>query len=419
MGKDFDVLIVGAGMVGATIACGLAKANLSVAIVDTQPPSSFKPSQAPHIRVSAVSHASERVLKNVGAWNNIVSKRVCPYRRLAVSEMPSKAGLSAYLPDISDWARTEFNCHSIGQSHLGHIVENDIVQLGLHETMNDIDGLSVFCPDEILELCLTSSPNKITLKKAGELSAKLVIGADGAQSKVRIEAKLGQYKEQYEQQAFVCTVTYQGKQEDITWQSFTSHGPLAFLPLADSGGKHFASLVWYDFPEQIQKLQNLSDQELLAICQSTYPKALPDLLSVVGKASFPLFKSHALDYVKKGVALAGDAAHTINPLAGQGVNLGFMDAAVLIEVISNAAIKGQDIASFDVLKEYQRLRKGENQTMMNIMDAFYYGFCNEKIPLRIARNIGLGFANRLGFAKNNVMKFAIGASGALPKLART
>lgn len=418
MSKTFDVIIIGAGMVGATIACGLARANLSVAIVDAQKTPKFDQNKPPDIRVSAISYASEQVLKNVGAWQHILNKRLCPYRRLAVNEMPADKGLSALLPDISAWARTEFSAEAIGQDHLGHIIENNIVQLGLHETMQNLDGISFFCPDQIIEMDLENRDKKIVLESAGEIEARLVIGADGAQSKVRSIAKLGQFREQYEQQAFVSVVSYQGKQEDITWQSFTSHGPMAFLPLADIGGEHFASLVWYDHPEQIRKLKALDDESLLKTLQSSYPKELPTLDRLLDTASFPLFKSHAISYVKEGIVLAGDAAHTINPLAGQGVNLGFMDAAVLIEVLAQAVINELDIASLAVLNEYQRLRKFENQAMMSIMDAFYYGFSNDKLPLRVARNLGLGIANNLGIAKNNVMKFAIGATGKLPKLAR-
>lgn len=418
MSSEFDVVIVGAGMVGATIACGLARSNLKVAIVDPQIAVPYIENEQPHIRVSAISFASEQVLKNVGAWSYISSKRNCPYRRLAVNEMPAKEGLAATLPDISNWARTEFDAQTIGQTHLGHIIENDIVHLALHEQMANLNSLSVFCPDEVVSMTLQGPQKKLVLAKQGELTARLVIGAEGAQSQVRIQAGIGQSREQYEQQAFVCTVRYQGLQEDITWQSFTPHGPIAFLPLSDVGENHYASLVWYDYPERIAQLKALSDEDLLNYFQREYSDSLPPLLSIEERASFPLFRSHAFDYVKQGLALAGDAAHTINPLAGQGVNLGILDAAALIEVLIQATMNNEDIASETVLKRYQKARRTENQIMMTAMDAFYYGFSNDVLPLRILRNIGLGLANNAGFAKNNVMKYAIGASGELPKLAK-
>lgn len=418
MSTTFDVLIVGAGMVGSTIACGLARSGLKIGIIDQQLPPDYVVDQAPHIRVSALSFASEQVLRHVGAWPNIASKRICPYRRLAVNERPSNEGLSSWLPDISGWARTEFNAEAIGQSHLGHIVENDIVQLALHETMRTLDEIRIFCPDNIVSMQLDGAEKQIVLEKHGKLQARLVIGADGAQSRVRGAAGFGQFREQYEQQAFVCTVAYQGRQEDITWQSFTAHGPMAFLPLADSGQRHFASLVWYDHPGRIKELKKMEDAELLSTLQNNYPDELPRLETLIERASFPLFKSHALNYVKDGVALAGDAAHTINPLAGQGVNLGFLDAAVLIEVIAQAVMNDTDFTSVEILSEYQDRRRLENQAMMHVMDAFYYGFSNDKLPLRVVRNLVLGLANHAGFAKNRVMKYAIGAAGELPKLAK-
>lgn len=418
MSSAFDVVIAGAGMVGATIACGLARSNLKVAVIDPQPPQPYLPEEAPHIRVSAISYASEQVLKHVGAWNGITAKRLCPYRRLAVNELPATQGLSARLPDISGWARTEFNAADIGQGHLGHIIENDIVHLALHEQMHRLPSLSIFCPEEITDMQLDGDIKQLQLATGKALTARLVIGAEGAFSMVRLKAGIGQSREQYTQQAFVCTVSYEGQQQDITWQSFTPHGPIAFLPLADVGNTHYASLVWYDAPESISRLKHMSEEDLMTFFQKAYPKELPKLLSIVERASFPLFRSHAFDYIKPGIAIAGDAAHTINPLAGQGVNLGLMDAAVLIEVLIQANMNNEDIASKTVLKRYQQARKKENQLMMATMDAFYYGFSNNILPLRVLRNIGLGLANRAGIAKHQVMRYAIGASGELPKLAR-
>ena len=216
MSSTFDVVIVGAGMVGSAIACGLARSGLSVAIVDPQAPVGFIKNEAPHIRVSAVSYASEQILKNIGAWPFIEAKRLCPYRRLAVNEMPAKQGLSSLLPDISSWAQTEFSAEAIGQTHLGHIIENDIVHLALHETMHQLENISLFCPDRIESMDLSADHKRFILAEAGEIQSRLVIGADGANSRVRTAANLGQYKEKYEQHAFVCTVSYEGAQEDIT-----------------------------------------------------------------------------------------------------------------------------------------------------------------------------------------------------------
>lgn len=418
MHKQYDVIIMGGGMVGSAIACGLAQAGMSVAVLERQLPKAFEADELPRTRVSAISYASEQILSNLGAWNAIVPERRCIYRRLAVNELPASSGIAAKLPDISKWARTEFNCASIGKEHLGHIIENDNIQLALHARMADWSNIDVLSPVQVACMDLDGERKAITTQCGQSLEAKLVIGADGAQSAVRAEAGIGQFKEQYEQQAFVATLSYEGTQQDITWQSFTKHGPIAFLPLADVGGRHYASLVWYDQQDSIDQLINLSDDELLKHFQHAYPEELPKLLTLEDRARFPLYKSHALNYVKPGIALVGDAAHTINPLAGQGVNLGFMDAAVLIETLLKARLNDEDFASLAVLKRYEKSRRLANQSMMSLMDMFYYGFGNKHIPVRIARNLGLGLAQRMGFAKNKVLEYAIGMAGDLPQLAR-
>lgn len=418
MNNSYDVVVVGAGMVGATIACGLAQSGLSLAIIDSHVGAQYVADSVPHIRVSALSFASEQVLRHVGAWHFIEQKRLCPYRRLAVHEQHPTTGLAAILPDISTWARTEFCAADIGKSHLGHIVENDLIQLSLHQTMARHENIQQYCPARITAMQLDDEIKLLTLDDGTVLESRLVIGADGAQSQLRQAADIGQFREQYEQHAMVCTVSYQGAQQDITWQMFTEHGPLAFLPLADSGDKHYASLVWYDTPSNIASLMALGADQLREHLQAAYPAQLPKLDAVHAKARFPLFKSHAHHYVRPGIALAGDAAHTINPLAGQGVNLGFMDAAVLIEILGQARLADQGYSSLEVLRNYEQQRRFENQSMMSLMDAFYYGFGSQHLPLRAARNVGLGIAQRAGFAKNKVMQYAIGARGALPRLAQ-
>ncbi len=426
MTNAYDVIIIGAGMVGATIACGLAPSQLKVAIVDPVAPPDFVAGEQPHIRVSALSYASEQILRNVGAWKFLEQTRICPYRHLAVNELPAKDGIAAVLPDISTWARTRFSASDIGQEHLGHIAENDLIQHSLHQAMAEHGNIDIQCPQRVASMDLDGPSKQVTLEDGSVLSAPLIIGADGARSQVRAEASIGQYKEQYEQHAFVATVTYSGSAQDITWQSFTEHGPLAFLPLAgkvnggpdDSRDRHYGSLVWYDYAGSIDKLSGLSTTELRKVIQAAYPATLPPLVEVHQTARFPLFKSHANQYVKPGIALVGDAAHTINPLAGQGVNLGLMDAAVLVETISKALVSGSDHFSIELLRSYEKKRRIANASMMSIMDAFYYGFENKHLPVRVARNLGLGLAQRLGFAKNKVMKYATGVSGDLPRLAK-
>ncbi|UZE95702.1 FAD-dependent monooxygenase [Alkalimarinus alittae] len=416
----YDIAIVGAGMVGAAIACGLGPTGLRIAILDRTPPPAFDANQTPDIRVSALSYASEQILRNIGAWSHISAMRTCPYQRMGVTE---KLAIPMSLAG-SPINQTLFDSTDIGYPYLGHIVENNITQLGLHQAMKQYSNIDILCPSNIQSIDFDSPLPTVSYTQnslqdnLSELTAKLIIGADGALSKVRDWASIGMNSNQYEQQALVATVEYQGEQQDITWQAFTSTGPLAFLPLMDVNKKHYGSLVWYDQPDKIRQLMALDSPSFMEEVTKNFPPQLPPLIKLLKKGSFTLVKRHAQDYISHRVALAGDAAHTINPLAGQGVNLGFQDAATLVEVITTAHTQGKDIGLTENLRQYERLRKIENQKMMEIMDLFYHLFSNNHPPLKLLRNIGLGLADKLPFGKKKVIKYAMGLEGNLPKLAR-
>lgn len=416
----YDIAIVGAGMVGAAIACGLGPTGLRIAILDRTPPPPFDANQAPDIRVSALSYASEQILRNLGAWQFISAMRTCPYQRMGVTEKLNTPLTFAGSP----LNQTLFDSTDIGYPYLGQIVENNVTQLGLHQAMAQYKNIDILCPSDITSIDFDASLPTIFFgqddpsDKTTQLTAKLIIGADGALSKVRDWASIGINSNQYEQQALVATVEYQGTQQDITWQAFTSTGPLAFLPLMDVNEKHYGSLVWYDLPDKIRQLMAQDDDTFIGEVTKNFPTELPPLIKLLKKGSFTLVKRHAQDYISHRVALAGDAAHTINPLAGQGVNLGFQDAATLVEVITEAHMQGKDIGLAEHLRTYERLRKIENQKMMEIMDLFYHMFSNNNAPLKVLRNIGLGLADKLPFGKKKVIRYAMGLEGNLPKLAR-
>ncbi|MCP5161276.1 MAG: FAD-dependent monooxygenase [Hahellaceae bacterium] len=412
---DYDLVIVGGGMVGSAIACGLAHSGLKIAVLEQHQPMAFSASQLPDLRVSALSVASEQFLTRIGAWKHIQAMRLCPYRRMSVWEQHRNPLLSLLPPQLQC---TAFDSKDIGHSHLGHIIENRITQLALLERAADFPNVTLITPATLQNLEL--APNKAKLQivdhqgASSTLSTKLVIGADGAQSRVRTWANIGLNSDQYGQQALVINVEYQGQQEDITWQAFTPSGPRAFLPLMDVDGKHYASLVWYDSPETIQHLQGLDAAMLKEEIARQFPATLPPLVQVLGKGSFSLVKRHAQRYVSPRVALVGDAAHTINPLAGQGVNLGFQDAIRLIETLENALRKGEDIGHLSALRPYEKTRRRENQFMMAVMDLFYHTFSNTSLPLQFLRNAGLGVANQLPLGKRKVMRYAMGLEPALP-----
>ncbi|MEQ1638787.1 MAG: UbiH/UbiF/VisC/COQ6 family ubiquinone biosynthesis hydroxylase [Methylococcales bacterium] len=403
MNAQFDVVIVGGGMVGAAVACALGNSTLRVAVIEQQLPEAFSPEQPHDLRVSALSIASRKILETVGAWEGVVKRRYCPFKRMRVWETAGD---------------TEFNSAAIDYPELGYIVENRVTQLALLERLAAFSNITLICPANILNIVYsplnTDYASVIELSDGQRLSAKVLVAADGGQSRVRQWVGLGVNSRDYGQHALVLYVETNYEQQDITWQHFVASGPQAFLPLSG----HFASLVWYQSADEVRRLKSLAETELLAELGATFPACLGSIKTILGRVSFPLKCQHAQQYVKPGVTLVGDAAHMINPLAGQGVNIGFLDAAALAETLLNAHKQGLNIGDLKVLKGYEKCRRTENLKMMTVMELFYRVFSNDILPIKFLRNLGLGLAERLLPAKNKIMRAAMGLEGPLPKLAR-
>ncbi|MCX7087936.1 MAG: FAD-dependent monooxygenase [Methylococcales bacterium] len=403
MKEQFDVVIVGGGMVGAAVACGLGDSALRVAVIEQHTPDAFSAEQPHDLRVSALSIASKKILETVGAWDGVINRRSCSFKRMRVWETAGN---------------TEFCSDAIDYPELGYIVENRVTQLALLERLAAFKNITLFCPVSIQKIdynpLSTGDTASIELSDGRCLSTKLLVAADGGQSRVRQVVGLGVNSRDYQQHALVLYVETDYGQQDITWQRFVASGPQAFLPLTG----HYASLVWYHSPDDVQRLKSLPDAELLRELSATFPDCLGHIKAVLGRVSFPLKCQHAQHYVKPGVALVGDAAHMINPLAGQGVNIGLLDAAALAEVLIDANNAGQSIADVKVLKRYEQRRRPENLKMMTVMELFYRVFSNDILPVKFLRNLGLGLAERILPAKNKLMRAAMGLEGQLPKLAR-
>jgi 3-demethoxyubiquinol 3-hydroxylase len=416
MTQAFDIVIVGAGMVGAALATGLGRSGFRVALVDRGSAPEFDPSLPPDIRVSALSAGSERYLNDLDVWPSMLAMRATPYARLAVWD-ETRHPLSNLLPrKVAD---VVFDASNLSARHLGHIVENRITQQALWNSAAALNSVSLFPDNAVSHLENGNNHAAVTLEDGTELECQLVVGADGAASGVRELAGIGVTRDQYQQQAMVISVRYQGAVEDITWQGFYPSGPRAFLPLHSAGnGESWASLVWYDSPEQLARLKSLDDRALMAEIQNAFPPELPLLTHIEAKASFPIARQHAKTYVNNRVVLAGDAAHTINPLAGQGVNLGFQDALCLQTVIREAKRAGCDLADPAWLAKYEQQRRPANRRMMMAMDVFYHLFSNRTPPLHLLRNLGLGAAKAMPFARNRVAKYAMGIDDELPPLIR-
>ena len=379
----FDVAVIGGGMVGAAVAVGFAKQGRKVVLVEGKPPHDFSAEQAMDIRVSAISQHSVDILDELGGWQTTSQMRVCPYRRLETWEHPE--------------CRTRFHSDELGMERLGYIVENRLIQLGLWAQFEKHPNLTLRCPDTLADIEF-GDVSKVTLSSGEELSVDLVVGADGANSKVRDLAGIGITAWDYRQHCMLINVKTELEQQDITWQQFTPSGPRSFLPLCGNQG----SLVWYDSPKRIKQLCAMTPAQLREEVLAYFPAELGDI-EVLQYGSFPLTRRHAQSYSAQGCVLVGDSAHTINPLAGQGVNLGFKDVEALLE-----ATQGEDTLSQSLLEKYERQRRYDNLLMQSGMDFFYKGFSNDFAPLKLVRNAALKIAQNAGPLKVQVLKYALG-----------
>ncbi|HHQ4922728.1 TPA: FAD-dependent oxidoreductase [Aeromonas veronii] len=384
--EQCDIAIVGAGMVGAATACLLAAQGLSVRVIETQLPEHYAPEQPLDLRVSAISQASVALLEQAGAWHHLQQMRLCPYRRLETWEL--------------DGFATRFNAADLGLPQLGYIIENRLVQLALLKRMEDFPTIQTHTPAAVTSLRQSADEAVLTLDDGTELAARWVLACDGAESHTRKLAGIGVSRFEYRQHCMLINIDTDFAQEDITWQQFTPSGPRAFLPLT---GQH-GSLVWYDSPARIRSLAAMSNEALAAEVRRHFPSRLGGF-TVTGKGSFPLVRRHANDYHAGRVVLLGDAAHTINPLAGQGVNLGFKDVACWVDLLQGA---GADWHQAVLAERYERRRRPDNLLMQSGMDLFYGVFSNEIGPLKLARNLALNLADKAGPFKEMALRYALG-----------
>ncbi|WP_394130488.1 FAD-dependent monooxygenase [Shewanella maritima] len=387
----YDAVVVGGGMVGAATALGLGQLGLSVAMIEALAPTAFEAAQPMDVRVSAISVASAKLLSRLGVMDNLLSMRHLAYTGLETWEI--------------DGFMTQFNAEQIDQPHLGYFFENRLIQLSLWQQIESVDNIDVLCPEKVAKFSRDNEFNVVVeLEQGGEFTTSLLVGADGANSQVRQWAGIGITGWDYAQSAMLINVALDNPIAPVTWQQFTPDGPRSLLPLPDQK----ASLVWYDSPAKIKQLMQLPLNQLATKIRQHFPDRLDPGFTVEARGSFPLTRRHAQQYYQSNVVILGDAAHTINPLAGQGVNIGFKDVDVLITEVASAIGSNNNWHSNNVLKQYQRKRYYDNQLMMTAMDVFYAGFSNDILPLKFIRNGALKLANMDNAIKRKVLKYAIG-----------
>lgn len=405
--NKYDIVIVGAGMVGSLLAALLKDSGLSILMLERAAVQAPLPDAPFEPRVSALTRASENLLRHVGAWPAVEACRFCAY-----------TGMTVWDADGS--GRVGFSAREIGESHLGVLVENRLLQAALTDAAIKADNVTLRCPAQLMHLERLPHGWQLTLADGETLQATLVVGADGAQSAVRNMVGLQTRATDYHQRAIVTTVRTQKPHQFTAWQRFSATGPLAFLPLCTAtGDDHYCSIVWSQDEAEAQRLLALDDAAFMREIGLAFENTLGDIEAVDPRYSFPLRAAHATDYVRDRLALVGDAAHAIHPLAGQGVNLGLLDAAVLAEEIRRAI--GRRIAWSDeaTLSRYVRRRRAHNTLILNSMTGFQKLFGSQNPLLVVARNIGMRATNRLLPVKQELARVAMGLSGDLPGSARS
>lgn len=386
--QPFDVIIIGGGMVGASTALALAQQGWQVALVEDQPVPGLPDSTTPFdVRVSALSPVSMAFLQQLGVWHRIRHTRSAPYRRMRVWD---QAGTG----DVT------FDARDIGLPELGYIVENGLIQAALWESIRNVDNITPFTDSHPTQWRVDGQQVCVCLNDERTLTASLLIGADGGKSWVRQATGIEETHQDYDTAAQVLSVMTAYPQQDITWQRFTAHGPQAFLPLAGARG----SIVWYDQVEAVKSRHTWSDEELLSALTTAFPAELGKIKAIEHRGYFPIRRMHAQRYSAERTVLVGDAAHTIHPLAGQGVNLGFYDAMALIDCLKDA----DDLGAPKALAHYERMRRADNLITQSGMDLFHHGFRAHNPLLVGSRNLALSAVSAFEPLRKMIGQFASG-----------
>ncbi|HHN8542859.1 FAD-dependent 2-octaprenylphenol hydroxylase [Citrobacter cronae] len=390
--QSVDVAIVGGGMVGLAVACGLQGCGLRVAVLEQHVPQPLAVDAPPQLRVSAINAASEKLLTRLGVWSDIVARRACCYHGMEVWDKDS-------------FGRIEFDDQSMGYSHLGHIVENAEIHYALWQKAQRSPDITLLAPAEIQQVAWGENEAFLTLKEGTMLTARLVIGADGANSWLRNKADIPLTFWDYRHHALVATIRTQEAHGAVARQAFHGEGILAFLPLSDP---HLCSIVWSLSPQEAERMQQASVDEFNQALNIAFDNRLGLCNVESERQTFPLTGRYARQFAAHRLALVGDAAHTIHPLAGQGVNLGFMDAAELIDELKRLQRQGKDIGQYLYLRRYERSRKHSAAMMLAGMQGFRELFAGENPAKKLLRDIGLKLADTLPGVKPQLIRQAMG-----------
>jgi 2-octaprenylphenol hydroxylase len=390
---QYDIVIAGAGIAGLTLAALLAESGLRIAMVErfeSQPPG-----EPAELRVSAISRASMQVFERCGVAQDLIAQRATAFEQMHVW-------------DVSGAGEIHFDSADMGLETLGYIIENSRIQQALMQRVAACDNIELLCPANIVAIEWSEASSQLQLEDGGTLACRLVIGADGVHSFVRSAANIAFKRSPYDQSGLVCVVATEHPHQHTAWQVFHADGPLAFLPMFDQSQRHQCSIVWTLPSAVAEQYAELDEAEFISRLEQAFQYRLGSLQLVSERAAFPLQHGHVERYVQNGMALIGDAAHIIHPLAGQGANLGIHDADSLAGILLQARQAQRNWSAWHTLRAYERSRKGENMLMENAMTGFNLLFSNDNPWLALVRNAGLNAVDQASFVKHRFMRHAMG-----------
>jgi 2-polyprenylphenol 6-hydroxylase len=399
---DAEVLIVGGGLAGNTLAGLLGSEGIDCIVIEAASRIDQAETYPNDPRALAITHASQQILSSIDVWQRLPKERIGRFRGM-------------YVWDQNGNGEIDFDSVDLCQPELGHIVEQSVLQGVLEQVIGFMPKVRVYHNTCLEDIQWYADHARVSLNNGEKLSVQLVVGADGARSASREMAKIGSKIHDYRQKAVACVVKTALAHENIARQRFLTDGPLAFLPMHN---EKQCGIVWSTTPEHAEVLLALDMAGFNLALQEAFDYTLGEVVESEQRAGFSLRRAEAERYCEQRFVLIGDAAHSVHPLAGQGANLGLLDAASLAQLVLEAKARDRSIASRRVLRAYERWRKGENKTMMMTMEGFKYIFENQSSPIPMLRNKALDFANSFNPLKHTIMRHAIGLSGDLPLLAK-
>lgn len=404
MTERVDIAIVGGGMVGGTLAVALAQAGVRVALIDRADPAA-QVEEAYDGRTVAIAHATHRLLQATGLWARLVPHAE-PILDIRVSDGPSLLFL-------------HYDHRELGEDPLGYIVENRAIRRSLQARIGGLENLRLRAPAELATHLVMPHGVELALADGTEITAGLLVAADGSESALRRGAGIASTQWDYGQTAIVCTMGHARPHRGVAHERFLPAGPFAVLPMTDDPVHgHRSSIVWTEKTNLVPAMLALSDEAFSHELALRFGPWLGAVRVVGGRWSYPLRFAHAETYIQPRLALVGDAAHTMHPIAGQGLNIGLRDVAALAEVLVETKRLGLDLGSPAALERYQRWRRFDNQVLLSVTDSLNWLFSNDIAPVRIARDVGMAAVNLMGPLKRVFMRHAMGVVGDLPRLLR-